>query len=254
MVVVSIIVPVYNAGKYLKKCLDSIINQTYEHIEIILINDGSTDNSLDIINQYLEIDKRIILIDKKNEGVSKSRNLGLSIANGSYVTFVDSDDFIELTMIEKLVFSIEDNKSDFSICEHKIIGKKRGFTDSLRLNKMTVAPSIEFLKSIITTSSERIWGYSFRVLYSKRIIDDYNLNFDEKKTVAEDIQFLCTYISYCNLGSVVNEKLYIYRNHTESVTNKYMPNDFENRQSVDDWFWDTFVKNDTSFLPWLLSM
>lgn len=96
---VSIIVPVYNAEKYLNKCLDSIVNQTYSNLEIILINDGSTDNSLSICNDYTNKDGRIIVIDKHNTGAADSRNEGLKKATGKYIMFVDSDDFIDLNII-----------------------------------------------------------------------------------------------------------------------------------------------------------
>ncbi|HFR3748977.1 TPA: glycosyltransferase family 2 protein, partial [Streptococcus suis] len=246
---VSIIVPVYNAEKYLIECLDSISNQSYENIEVILLNDGSTDGSKDICQRYVENDSRIVLINKDNSGVSSTRNMGLYLAKGEYITFVDSDDYIESTMVEKLLRSIKENKSDFSICGHRMTGNKRGFNDSKRLSEITVAPSREFLKAIITTGNNRIWGYSCRIMYSKKIIDINNLQFDTQKIIAEDIEFLCKYIALCSTGSVVNEELYIYRIHQESVTNRYKENDYEIRRQVDDWFWENFVKFDPTYLP-----
>ncbi len=97
----SVIVPIYNSEKYLKKCLDSLVNQTFKNIEIILVNDGSTDNSEDIIKQYLK-DKRIIYLKKENGGQASARNLGLSKAKGDYISFIDSDDYVDLDMFEKL--------------------------------------------------------------------------------------------------------------------------------------------------------
>lgn len=99
---ISIIVPIYNCSNFLERCLDSIINQTYTNIEIICINDGSTDNSLEILNHYTNIDNRIILINKKNEGVSVARNVGISRSTGEYITFVDADDWLETNAIEVL--------------------------------------------------------------------------------------------------------------------------------------------------------
>ena len=97
---VSIIVPVYNTEKYLSKCLDSIVNQTYKNLEIILINDGSTDNSKAICEDFAKKDKRIQVINKENSGVSVSRNKGLSLAKGNYIAFIDADDYAELNYIE----------------------------------------------------------------------------------------------------------------------------------------------------------
>ena len=98
---ISVIVPVYNAEKYLKECVESLINQTYINLEIILINDGSTDNSIQICNEYADYDSRIIVVDKLNEGVSKTRNLGIEIAKGDFITFVDSDDYITISKMVK---------------------------------------------------------------------------------------------------------------------------------------------------------
>ena len=95
-VMISVIVPVYNVENYLGKCLDSLINQTYKDIEIICINDGSTDNSLNILREYEQMDSRIIIIDQKNGGLSNARNIGLKEAAGEYIMFVDSDDWIDL--------------------------------------------------------------------------------------------------------------------------------------------------------------
>ena len=99
---ISIIVPVYNVEKYLKKCIDSILNQTYSNIEILLIDDGSTDNSGIICDNFKKRDSRIKVVHKKNSGVSSTRNYGLDLATGKYISFVDSDDFVECDFIENL--------------------------------------------------------------------------------------------------------------------------------------------------------
>ena len=100
---VSIVVPIFNIEEYLEDCIKSIINQTYKNLEIILINDGSTDCSLKICKKFKKLDKRIVLIDKDNTGVSNTRNIGINSATGDYITFVDSDDWLELDAIENMV-------------------------------------------------------------------------------------------------------------------------------------------------------
>ena len=107
---VSVIVPVYNVGKYLEECLNSIINQTYKNIEMVIVNDGSTDNSLDIIEKFKNKDNRIKLINQINKGVSVARNIGLLNSTGNYIFFVDPDDYIEIDCINKLVEKITGNK------------------------------------------------------------------------------------------------------------------------------------------------
>ena len=114
---ISIIVPVYNVEKYLEKCIKSILNQTFTDFELILVNDGSTDKSGVICDNYKNIDDRIIVIHKKNEGLSSARNSGLDIAKGRYIGFVDSDDYINNDMYHKLYEALIKNNSDISICK-----------------------------------------------------------------------------------------------------------------------------------------
>ncbi len=115
---ISIIVPVYNSEKWIKKCIESLINQTYKDIEILLVNDGSQDNSLSILKDYEKKDSRIRVFDKINEGVSKTRNLGIAEAKGEFIQFVDSDDFIESDMCEKMFAAIQN--VDMAICGMRI--------------------------------------------------------------------------------------------------------------------------------------
>ena len=112
MPILSILIPVYNVEKYLAQCLESVINQTLSDIEIIVINDGSKDNSLNIIKDFAAKDKRIIVIDKENEGYGKSMNRGLDVASGKYIGIVESDDWIEPNMYEKLISTAEKYKAD----------------------------------------------------------------------------------------------------------------------------------------------
>jgi len=109
---ISVIIPIYNSEKYLKRCIDSIINQTYKNIEIICINDGSTDESYNILKQYEIKDNRIIILNKLNQGVSSARNDGIRISKGQYITFVDSDDWLELDAIENMVYLAKNKESD----------------------------------------------------------------------------------------------------------------------------------------------
>lgn len=125
---ISVIVPIYNVEKYLHRCIESIINQTYRNIEIILVNDGSTDDSKNICEKYLNKDKRIKLINKKNGGLSEARNAGLKKATGEIVSFIDSDDFIETNFYEYMLAEMKKTNSDIAICGTSIDyenGKKR---------------------------------------------------------------------------------------------------------------------------------
>lgn len=113
---VSIIVPVYNVEKYLQRCVDSLINQTYQIIEIILVDDGSTDESGTLCDSFAEQDNRILVVHKENGGVSEARNAGIDVANGDYICFIDSDDYAETTWVEVLLDNLNKNNSDIVIC------------------------------------------------------------------------------------------------------------------------------------------
>ena len=122
---VDILVTTYNTNKkYLTEQLNSLINQTYKNMQIVLVNDGSTDNSLDICLKYQNEDDRIVIINKKNGGLSSARNEGIKAANGDYLSFVDSDDFIDCRMIENLVHLLESTESDISCCNYDIYNEK----------------------------------------------------------------------------------------------------------------------------------
>ena len=116
--VVSVIVPVYNVEQYIRKCIESILNQTYNKMEIILVDDGSTDNSGIICDEYSKRDKRIKVIHKINGGLSDARNAGLDICTGDYIVFVDSDDYIKNNMIEMLHKDILEKRADISVCSY----------------------------------------------------------------------------------------------------------------------------------------
>ena len=129
---ISVVVPVYNKSLYLAECIESIISQTYRNLEIILVNDGSSDNSLDICKMYEQLDERVIVVDKPNAGVASARNAGLEIATGDYIGFVDADDFIDAGMYSTLLEQITRDGSD--VCTMINYSIRRG---SMVLNTRT---------------------------------------------------------------------------------------------------------------------
>lgn len=139
--IISIIVPIYNVGKYLPKCIESILNQTFKNFELILVNDGSTDNSGVVCDDYAKKDTRIKIIHKSNGGVSSARNAGLYVAKGEYIGFVDPDDYIDKNMYEKLYRLCIDNNSDIAICRfnreiNRKIQNKESTEEIIELNNM----------------------------------------------------------------------------------------------------------------------
>ena len=131
---ISIIIPVYNSEKYLATALESAKNQTYQNIEIILVDDGSTDNSITILEKYALSDNRIKIISQTNQGISAARNAGIKMATGKYITFLDSDDFLSRDAIEKMVTAIENNYVDFVVCQAHAFAETEA--DYVRLEKM----------------------------------------------------------------------------------------------------------------------
>ena len=209
---VSIIVPVYNSEKYLSACLESIINQTYPHLEIILINDGSTDGSLKIINQFIKKDSRIKLIDQKNQGQSAARNQGLRLATGEFISFIDSDDYIKPSFIEKLLIPFQkDQTVSLTICGIHRRFLNNNHTENLYLSPITKKLKHESKKAYILRlllKDGRLYS-SVNKLYQAKIAK--NIQFDTSLNFAEDTKFVLEYLKQ-STGQVifVNEPLYVY--------------------------------------------
>ena len=119
MTLVSVIIPVYNVEKYMRRCIDSIINQTYTNLEIILVDDGASDRSGKICDEYAQMDHRIKVLHKENGGLASARNAGIQIATGEYISYVDSDDWVETEFIEVLLKGCQDNNAKMSICRYR---------------------------------------------------------------------------------------------------------------------------------------
>ncbi|WP_372519738.1 glycosyltransferase family 2 protein [Candidatus Ruminimicrobiellum ovillum] len=179
---ISIIIPIYNADKYLRQCLDSVVNQTFKDIEIICIDDGSSDNSLQILKEYRQKDERIILVDlKQNKGISNARNEGIKFARGNYITFVDSDDYIEPDYIEYLYSILKTFNCKMSVCIHNVIkkGKKKKVFDIKADYKLS---SQECIKRLLY--NDGIDTSAWAKLYDKTLFD--NIKYPEGK-LFEDI-------------------------------------------------------------------
>lgn len=202
---ISIIIPVYNVDEYLDKCLKSVINQTYKNIEIILINDGSTDNSLNICKLYEKRYRNILLIDKKNEGVSIARNVGINMAKGEYITFVDSDDWIEKDYTEVLYRELK--KDDFDlIISNGIVFNDLKIVESNKINENIQFTSEEAIKELLLEKriSSSCWGN----IYKKNIIN--KIKFDSNMRIAEDMKFMVEVIERCTKIKVIKDEKYHY--------------------------------------------
>jgi len=213
---ISVIIPVYNVEEYLKKCIDSIINQTYSNLEILLIDDGSTDNSGKICDEYKIIDKRIKVIHKENGGVSSARNLGISEAKGKWLTFIDSDDWIETNFCEILINEARENNADVVLCAYNRVTNSK--LEKINVySKNVELDSIQYLINILNPQTG--FGFCHMKLYKSDIIK--NIRFNTDLEVGEDALFN-EKISQNIVNSIyVNENLYNYRVNEFSVVRKY---------------------------------
>lgn len=230
MELISIIVPVYKTEKYLARCLESIIHQTYKNIEIILIDDGSPDNSGRLCDEYAQLDTRIKVIHKENGGVSSARNIGLKYANGQYVTFVDSDDWIELDMYEKLLSKLKEQNVDIVRCGYyKDEGKSVKKEDFIFQNDIRIDLVKKRREIINLYACGKMYAGICFILVKKEIIDKIN-NFNSGIALGEDLLFDIELICVASSIYMYNERFYHYYTNIESATQNL---EFTTRNIVD---------------------
>lgn len=227
MVKVSIIVPVYNSERSLKRCLDSIVNQSHSNLEIIIVNDGSTDGSLEISNKYSKKEPRITVINQENSGVSTARNIGLSNSTGDYLMFVDSDDYLDINMVELLIENINLNNSDIVIC-----GIKRHRNSKVEMVNFKNSGEFnvkDFLSNNASTIADNLIGSPCNKLYSTRVIKTNGLKFDTNIEYAEDLLFNFKYFKKINNVTVLDQHLYNYMLASgNSLSSKFREDCFAN--------------------------
>lgn len=189
---ITIIVPVYNAEKYIGRCIKSLIEQTYYNIEILIINDGSTDSSLEVCSRFSYGDKRVRVIDQPNAGVSNARNTGLAMAKGDFICFVDADDYVDKDFIHHMYDLKEKNNADLVICGFNEI--KEDVVINNTFGDIRILLQSEAMEMLLREDEFR--GYVWNKLFSKEIIKKTNLSFDEKISVWEDVLFTFKYMCY----------------------------------------------------------
>lgn len=220
---ISVIVPVYNVEKYLDECIQSIICQTYKNLEIILINDGSTDSSGEICDKRAEKDNRIKVIHKKNTGVSDCKNIGLSIAKGCYIHFCDSDDKLNNNIYETMINVAIENNVELVMCGFETFPNGNIALPNVQSNK-SISP-MEFIHSSNTLHSDNDICFTWRFLIKKDILKKNNLMFDKRIKIGEDFLFNLETIMHTKNLYVIPEALYKYRidNETSLMKTKYKP-------------------------------
>lgn len=247
---VSVIVPIYNVAPYLRQCLESVLNQTYKEIEVILVNDGSTDNSLDICKEYERVDTRVKVISQKNSGSSAARNTGLNTAIGEYILFIDSDDFwicndcIKL-LVEKVQLSHDDMIIFQSVKYYEKNNEYRETYESLDLNKFdnpSVKDTIHYL-----VQSGQIVACAWNKFIKRSVLIENNIYFTVGM-VGEDIDWTLRLFTVISSISAVNVNMHAYRQQREgAITSTITP-----RKALDLFhiikYWADYMENNESVL------
>ena len=216
---VSIIVPVYKVEKYLDKCIESIVGQTYENLEIILVDDGSPDNCPAMCDRWAEKDSRIKVIHKENGGLSSARNAGLDACTGEYIYFLDSDDYIADNCIEMLFNAIVSDGSDMCIGNLMSVDESENFVDSYVCPKQRILTP-EDIFSTYGNESPIIFIVACGKLYKTKLFS--NIRFPENKLHEDEFTFYKV-IDLCKAVSVLPDMLYFYVQHTESIMTNITP-------------------------------
>ena len=225
---ISVIVPVYNVEDYLHKCIDSILSQTYSNFELLLIDDGSTDNSAKICDQYAQKDFRVEVFHKVNGGVSAARNLGIENAIGEWICFVDSDDWIESEVLHDVRSKIENKIVDLVIWGYKLAYPKYSSEINVPCSGF-FSGKTEVYKLLIQSDMKKLLESPCNKLYCTSIIKDNSLHFDTNLSLMEDSKFNWSYFNYVQSIYAINEIYYNYRiNHNrKSLSSKYIDNILE---------------------------
>ena len=235
---ISIIVPMYNSEKYISRCLESLIKQTYKNIEIIVVDDGSNDNSINIVTSLN--DKRIRLYKKENSGVSLTRNFAIEKSKGDLLLFVDSDDYIDINMVAKLVKKVKNKDDAFIICDNTEI-----YIDKEEIREIFEEKNINLNKEyLIRSIASGRAGLVCSKLVSKKVIIDNNIRFDSNLKVGEDQLFFIEVAQHCSNFEYINESLYFYdRRNEDSTTISYQENLINNFKYLQEKIENIFFKN-----------
>lgn len=227
---VSVVMPVYNVEKFVDKAINSVLKQTYENFELILVNDKSTDKSLEILKKYEKVDSRIKVVDKPvNEGLGYARNSGMEVATGDYIYFIDSDDYIESTLLEECVNSVEKNQSDVVIFGYSEDQEKDGITTSVEEFKPgdLIAEGQEFKEEFCSLYEKTIIHSTCNKFYKLDLLRNHNLKF-LKVSMCEDIFFNLQFFKIVGRVTIINNVFYHYmKRNIETLIVKYNSRRFE---------------------------
>ena len=220
----SIIVPIYNSAIDLVPCLESIKRQKYANLEILLVNDGSSDSSLEICRMYARLDPRIVIIDKENSGVSGTRNIAIERATGKYLQFVDSDDYLDVNATRLMVEEMEEHGCDLLICNYCSVSRSERTQVFGFLPPDTLLDKAHFDRYLMEEPASFYYGVMWNKLYRRDIIMEHGIRCNEEFTWSEDMLFNLEYIRYAERFCSLRTPVYYYtRQKKNSLSTKVTP-------------------------------
>ncbi|MCI6652054.1 MAG: glycosyltransferase [Ruminococcus sp.] len=236
--VITVVLPIYNVEKYLDRCLDRIVNQTYKNLEIILVDDGATDNCPSMCDEWAKKDSRIKVIHKKNAGLGMARNTGIENATGEYICFFDSDDYVDFDALEKCYNALKKEDADVVCFGRKNIDRNGNESGRLvpDVDKYVYSGDEvleEFLPILIAPDpvsgrDSKLRMNAWSTVYSLKTIKDANWEFvSERKIISEDVYSLLSFYKYVNRVVVLPEALYCYCENETSLTRTYREDRYE---------------------------
>ena len=226
MPIVSVIIPVYNVKSYLNQCLDSVLAQTLQDIEVICVNDSSTDGSLSVLEEYAQKDKRVKVVTQPNGGAGAARNNGLSLATGKYLSFLDSDDFFEPDMLELAYKKAEEDRADFVVfkSDQYYTDKKQYVDVSWTLREKEIPPYTPFNHRQMTDNIFKIFvGWAWDKLYNREFVLQHHLQFQEQRT-SNDLLFVFSAVALAKRISIVKKVLAHQRRDAKDSLSKTREN------------------------------
>ncbi len=218
---VTVIIPVFNSEKYLKRLFSSLINQTYKNLEIVVIDDGSTDGSRFVIEKYCKSEERIVSYYSDNKGVSEARNFGIKVSNGDYICFIDADDFVEPRYIEELISGVSENQAQLAICNYTLIfnGTKKNNRIYPSMKEIAQVDSETIIKEILLSNSY-FKGFVWNKIFDSKIIKKHSIRFNSNSYILEDMEFVINYLCIIDNVKLINKPLYNYVQHSNSTTKR----------------------------------
>lgn len=234
-VLVSVVLPIYKVEKYLEKCIESVVSQTYPHLEILLVDDGSPDGCPAICDAWAARDSRIRVIHKENQGLGEARNSGIDAATGAYICFFDSDDYIREDTVEKALTAILAERADYASFGHVSVNSKENviaefIPDASVKTYRGSAVWEKFLPGLVSPDylqkrPRQFYMSAWSAMYSMDLIRNSGWRFvSEREVVAEDVYSLLALFEHISSVTVVPEALYFYRVNDQSLSRSYLPN------------------------------